>query len=59
MSLTILYHNPARPDDDGMTMISGQAEAAAVLDQLATRGFVIDKITLGPVRARAAAIDRP
>ena len=58
MSLTILYHNPARPDDDGMTMISGQVEAAAVLNRLATRGFVIDKITVGPARDRAA-VDRP
>jgi hypothetical protein len=49
MSLTILYRNPQRPDEGGMTMIAGQTEAEAVIDKLEQRGFEIVKITLGPL----------
>jgi hypothetical protein len=45
MSLTILYLNPQRPDEGGMTMIAGHAKAAAMINQLEKRGFVVVKIT--------------
>jgi hypothetical protein len=48
VSLTILYRNPRRPGEGGMTMIAGQAEAAAMVDQLEKRGFEIVKITYAP-----------
>jgi len=48
MSLTILYRDPQRPFERGMTMIAGQAKAAAMVDQLEKRGFVVDKITFAP-----------
>jgi hypothetical protein len=45
MSLTILYRHPDRPHEGGITMIAEQAKAAAMVDQLEDRGFVVDKIT--------------
>jgi hypothetical protein len=51
MSLTILYHDPRRPDEACMTMIAGQPLAEAAIAELEKRGFVVDKIT-----ARAATI---
>jgi hypothetical protein len=55
MSLTILYRNPQRPDDAGMVMISGREKAAATIARLERRGFVVDKITLRPLRRANAA----
>jgi hypothetical protein len=46
VSLTILYHDPQRPNKDCMTMIAGQPKAAVIIAQLEKRGFVVDKITL-------------
>lgn len=57
MSLRILYHNPELPEAAGMTMISGQAEAAEIVDRLEARGFVVDKITQGPTTTHAVAAD--
>ena len=48
MSLTILYRNPKRPDEDGMTMIVGQAEAASVMALLEKQGMVVVKVTFVP-----------
>jgi hypothetical protein len=48
VSLIILYRNPNRPDEAVMTMIVGQAEAAAVINRLEKRGCVVDKITFAP-----------
>lgn len=45
MSLTILFHNPQRPDEAGMTMITDRTMATAVMGQLERRGFVVDKIS--------------
>jgi hypothetical protein len=45
VSLTILYHNPERPAEAGMTLITGQPKATAIIAQLERRGFVVDKIT--------------
>jgi hypothetical protein len=45
MTLTILYRHPERPDEGGMVMIAEQAKAAAMVDQLEKRGFVVEKIT--------------
>lgn len=47
MSFTILYHNPERPGEAGMTLIVDQVRAAAIIDQLERRGLVVDKITYG------------
>ncbi len=55
MSLTILYRNPERPDEAGIIMIADQAKAAAMIDQLEERGFVVDKITFGPSPRSAQA----
>ena len=54
VSLTILYRNPERPDEAGM-IITDQAKAAAMIDQLEERGFVVDKITFGPSSKSAQA----
>jgi hypothetical protein len=48
VSLTILYRNPQRPGEGGMTMIAGQTEAAAMIKRLEKRGFEIVKITYAP-----------
>jgi hypothetical protein len=48
VSLTILYRNPQRPDEGGMTMIAGQTEATAMINHLEKRGFEIVKITYAP-----------
>jgi DNA-binding MarR family transcriptional regulator len=58
MTLTILYRHHDRPDELAMTMISTQAEVAAMVDQLEKRGFVVDKIT-ARLDAGAAATSDP
>jgi hypothetical protein len=55
MSVTILYRNPARPDEACMTMIMGQASAETAIDQLKERGFVVEKITVAPSAKSAQA----
>jgi hypothetical protein len=65
MTLTILYRHRDRPDEAGMTMILGQQEVAARVDQLERRGFIVDKITarslpppsLGPQAPASAGPD--
>jgi hypothetical protein len=44
VSLTILYRNPRRPDEAGMTVVAGQAEAAAMKGQLEHRGYLVVEI---------------
>jgi hypothetical protein len=46
MSLTILYSDPHHPREPGVTMIVAQARAAAMMDHLEHRGFLINKITV-------------
>jgi hypothetical protein len=46
MSLTILYSDPDRPREAGMTMIVAQAKATAMMDHLEQRGFLINKVTV-------------
>jgi hypothetical protein len=48
MSVTILYRSPARPNEGSMTMLMGQENAEATIDQLEERGFVVEKITYAP-----------
>jgi predicted N-formylglutamate amidohydrolase len=55
VSLTIHYRNPERPDEAGIIMIADQAKAAAMIDQLEDRGFVVDKVTYGPSPKSAQA----
>jgi hypothetical protein len=45
---TIFYQHPQRPDEAGMTVVAGRANAAAMKDQLETRGFLIIKIETAP-----------
>jgi hypothetical protein len=47
-NLTILYHHPRRPDEGRMTLVSYRDGAAATVEQLENRGFVVDKITFAP-----------
>jgi hypothetical protein len=47
-NLTIRYHHPQRPDEGGMTFVSDQDGAAATVERLEKRGFVVDKITYDP-----------
>lgn len=44
MSLTILYRNPRRPDEAGMTVVGDQVKATAMKDQLEHRGYLVLKI---------------
>jgi hypothetical protein len=53
--VTILYRNPARPDEACMTMILGQGNAEATIDALEGRGFLIDKITFAPLTRSIAS----
>jgi hypothetical protein len=46
MGMIILYRDPRRPDEGGMTMIAGQMMAGAAIDRLEERGFVVEKITI-------------
>ena len=55
MSMMILYRDPRRPDEGGLTMITGQAKAATMVDQLEQLGFVVDKITFIPPRGEAVS----
>jgi predicted dithiol-disulfide oxidoreductase (DUF899 family) len=55
MSVTILYRNPARPDEACMTMIMGQQNAEAAVDHLEHQGFLIEKITFAPLAKSAQA----
>jgi hypothetical protein len=59
-NLTILYHHPQRPDEGGMSLISGSNGSRSEVDQLEKRGFVVDKITYDPfatARAPSQAAD--
>jgi hypothetical protein len=47
MSLTITYRDPRRPEKTSMTLIAGKSNAAAMINQLERRGFVVDKVTVG------------
>jgi len=44
VSLTILYRNPRRPDEAGMTVVANLAKAEAVKGQLEQRGYLVIKI---------------
>ena len=44
VSLTILYQNPRRPDEAGMTVVADQTKATAVKDKLEHRGYLVLKI---------------
>jgi hypothetical protein len=44
VSFTILYRNPRRPDEAGMTVVADQVKAAAMRIQLELRGFQVIKI---------------
>jgi hypothetical protein len=44
VSLTILYRNPRRPDEAGMTVVADQAKATAMKDQLEHHGYLVIKI---------------
>jgi hypothetical protein len=57
MGVTILYRNPLRPDEAGLSVIPNDAYAAAVKDQLVKRGFQIVKIV--PAPARVAVDQKP
>jgi hypothetical protein len=57
-SLAVLYRHPGRPHEAGITMIAKQARASAMVDQLETRGFVVDKIAARPPRDRIGS-ERP
>jgi hypothetical protein len=50
MSMVILYRDPRRPDEGGLTMITGQTKAVTMVDQLEQLG-IVDKITFIPPRA--------
>jgi hypothetical protein len=50
VTLTLLYHNPKRPDEDDMTMIVNHAKAEAMIGQIEKRGLLIKKITFAPSR---------
>jgi hypothetical protein len=52
---TIFYQHPQRPDEAGMTVVAGRANAAAMKDQLENRGFLIIKIETAP----SAQADQP
>jgi hypothetical protein len=56
VSLTILYRNPRRPDEAGMTVVADQAKAAAVKDQLEDRGYLVIKIVTATFAKPAPAI---
>jgi len=56
VTLTILYRHPLRLDEAGMTVVSGQAEAAAMKDQLESRGFLVIKIVAATF-ARTTPVD--
>jgi len=49
--LTILYRNPRRPDEAGMTVVADQAKATAAKEQLEHRGYLVIKIII-PTFAR-------
>lgn len=55
--MTIRYNDPLRPHERCMTMIAAQVEAAAMIDQLEKRGFVIEKITLASVAGTPSQAD--
>jgi hypothetical protein len=42
---TIVFHDPRRPEKAAMTLTAGEVNAAATVEQLRRRGFVVDKIT--------------
>ena len=48
MSVAILYHNPQRPDEIGMALVSDPESVAGKLARLRRLGFAIDKISEQP-----------
>jgi len=56
MGIMILYHDPRRPDDGGITMIAGQQTAVAAINRLEERGFVVDRVTVSSPRFSPARI---
>jgi hypothetical protein len=53
--LTILYRHPLRPDEAGMTVVAGQAEADAMKGQLENKGFLVVKIVVTPFSKTTAS----
>jgi hypothetical protein len=49
VSLTILYHNPRRPGEAGLTFVADEPNAAAMKELLEYRGFAVSKIETAPV----------
>jgi hypothetical protein len=56
VSLTILYRNPRRPDEAGMTVVADQTKAIAMKDQLEHRGYLIIKIVTATFAKTVPAI---
>jgi hypothetical protein len=56
VSLTILYRNPRRPDEAGMTVVGDQAKAKAMKDQLEHRGYLVLKIVTATFAKAVSAI---
>ncbi len=56
MSLTILYRHPRRPDEAGITLVAGQAEAEVMQGQLKSRGFLVIKIVVATFAKATPAI---
>jgi hypothetical protein len=50
MGLMIRYHDPRRPGDSIITMISGKGMAVAAINRLEEHGFVVDRITVSSPR---------
>jgi hypothetical protein len=46
MSFTITYRDPRRPEKTPVTLIAGELNAAATVDQLEKQGFVVDEVTV-------------
>jgi hypothetical protein len=56
VSLTILYRNPRRPNEAGMTVVADQTKAIAMKDQLEHRGYLIIKIVTATFAKTVPAI---
>jgi hypothetical protein len=57
VSVTILYLDPERPDEAGMTMITGQVQLKATIERLERQGFSIEKITVAQSTSTRAAAE--
>jgi hypothetical protein len=55
VSLVILYRNPQRPDEAGMTMITDREQAEKIIERLERQGFLVEKITYAPLAKSAQA----